>query len=339
MRKIIPACIALSVVFLCACEKAPSSDSPAQGGIGQSDPNWSNNEQVENRGADKDNWWSGLPRQDWAQYKRIPQQQDWFEVYQVLDGVYAIYEPGQFEEVISFLILGNDRALLFDTGLGIGDIRATIAALTDLDVVVLNSHTHYDHIGGNYQFKRILGRDTAYTRLREAGSSHDDVAEFVGPGWVWKEFPADFEPSTYRSKPFQIDERVSDGHEIDLGGRVLEVLETPGHAPDSVCLIDRENDLLFTGDTFYLAPLYTHLEGSDFEQYARSANRLASLAGDIEYVLTAHNIPIVASQYLLELRDAFNTIRSGRGQYALADGHREYNFGDFSIIVADELSE
>ncbi|MDH3747313.1 MAG: MBL fold metallo-hydrolase [Gammaproteobacteria bacterium] len=339
MRRKILTCLALSAAFLCACGKVPSGNSVQQGEIEHSVSDSSNNAQVENRGADKNNWWNVLPRKDWAHYQRIPQQQDWFEVYKVLDGVYAIYEPGQFEEVISFLILGNERALLFDTGLGIGDIRAVVATLTDLDVVVLNSHTHYDHIGGNHQFSQILGRDTTFTRLHEAGSSHDDVAEFVGPGWVWKEFPPDFDPSTYRSKPFQIDERISDRNKIDLGGRILEVLETPGHTPDSICLIDRDNHLLFSGDTFYLAPLYTHLEGSDFEQYAHSAARLAALVVDIEYVLTAHNVPIVTSSYLLELREAFDTIKSGRGEYALADGHREYDFGDFSIIVANESSE
>ena len=78
------------------------------------------NEQVQNRGAGKDNWWDKLPRPEWSEFERIDQDQEWFEVYRVADGVFAIYEPGQFEEVISFLITGEDRALLFDTGLGIG---------------------------------------------------------------------------------------------------------------------------------------------------------------------------------------------------------------------------
>ena len=71
----------------------------------------------------------------------------WFVVYVVDPGVFAITEPYQFQEVISYLILGTDRGLLFDTGLGIGNIRKVVDQLTDLDVVVLNSHTHYDHIG------------------------------------------------------------------------------------------------------------------------------------------------------------------------------------------------
>jgi glyoxylase-like metal-dependent hydrolase (beta-lactamase superfamily II) len=293
------------------------------------------NQQVENRGAEKDNWWDQLPRDDWSRYERIPSEQDWFEIYRLMDDVYAIYEPGQFEEVISFLIEGRDRALLFDTGLGIGDMSAVVAALTDLDVVVLNSHTHYDHIGGNHQFDYILGRDTDFTHARAAGIDRDAVAEFVGPGWVWKEWPRGFDPRGYRSKPFTIRETVDDGDTIDLGGRTLEVIATPGHTPDALCLIDRQNRLLLTGDTFYLAPLYTHLEGSDFEQYSLTAAKLANLVDDVDVLLTAHNVPMVPSTYLQKLGDAFASIEAGEGDYLLTDGNREYEFDDFSVIVRD----
>jgi len=202
---------------------------------------------------------------------------------------------------------------------------------------VLNSHTHYDHTGGNHQFEQILGRDTEWTRAREAGSTHEDVAEFLAAGWVWKDLPADFDAETYRSQPFTISTIVSEGYEIDLGNRVLEVLVTPGHAPDALCLIDRKNRLLFTGDTFYLAPLYTHLEGSDFWHFRRTAARLAELAGDVDHVMTAHNVPVVDSNYLNQLGDAFDTIVDGRGEYVLTDGNREYDFGDFSVIVRADI--
>lgn len=321
-------CIAV-IASLCACNGA--STDASDGIVVVND-----NAFVENRGADKDNWWDALPREAWAQYERVPQSQEWFEVYRIAEGVHAIYEPGQFEEVISFLITGEERALLFDSGLGIGDMRGVVTALTNLDVIVLNSHTHYDHIGGNHQFDVVYGADTHYSRQSEAGGSHQQVAEFVGPGWVWKPFPTGFEPGAYRSMPYTVSQRVADGQVIDLGGRRLEVLLTPGHAPDALCLIDRDNRLLLTGDTFYLAPLYTHLEGSDFSKYAQSARRLADLAGDVDLLLTAHNVPVASSHYLNELGNAFATIESGRGEYSLADGHREYAFSDFSVIVADD---
>lgn len=295
-----------------------------------------NNEQVQNRGANKDNWWDALPRPEYANFEKIEQDQDWFEVYQVASGVFAIYEPGQFEEVISFLVLGNDKALLFDTGLGIGDMRRVVQQLTALDVIVLNSHTHYDHIGGNHQFETIWGRDTAFTRGRAAGSSADAVAEFLAEGWVWKSLPPEFDAADYRSRPFQISKFVDEGDTIDLGGRSLEIIATPGHAPDAICLLDRDNRLLFTGDTFYLATLYTHLDGSDFDAYAATARRLASLADTIDFALTSHNVPVVAASYMTALGAAFAAIQAGTAKdFSISDGFREYFFDGFSIITRE----
>ena len=295
------------------------------------------NEQVQARGANKDNWWDALPRPEWSAFERVRQDQDWFEVYRVADDVYAIYEPGQFEEVMSFLIEGEERALLFDTGLGIGDMRRVVEQLTELDVIVLNSHTHYDHIGGNWQFDTIYGRDTAYTRGRTAGSSPEAVAGFLQEGWVWKPLPDGFNPDAYTSRPFEIDRYVGEGDIIDLGGRSLEILATPGHAPDSICLLDHDNRLLFTGDTFYLAPLYTHLEGSSFDDYAQSAARLAGLADRIDAALTSHNVPVVESRYMTALGAAFAAIEDGTAtDYTISDGYREYDFDGFSIIVRDD---
>ena len=209
--------------------------------------------------------------------------------------------------------------------------------LTDLDVVVLNSHTHYDHIGGNHLFDTIYGTELEYTRMRSMGSPPEAVAGFLREGWVWKDLPPGFSAEDFRSHAFDIDKYVYEGDKIDIGGRVLEVLFTPGHAPDSICLLDRENRLLFTGDTFYLAPLYTHLPGSSFEDYARTAERLAGLAGDIDRAFTQHNVPVVDATYMTALGQAFADIESGAAtDVTISDGNREYHFEGFSVIVKGE---
>ncbi len=68
-------------------------------------------------------WRRALPRAEYAHLPRVPVAEAWFEVYRVAPGVFAIYEPHQSEETISYLIVGDKLALLFDTGMGIGDIR------------------------------------------------------------------------------------------------------------------------------------------------------------------------------------------------------------------------
>ncbi|WP_315823617.1 MBL fold metallo-hydrolase [Paraflavitalea speifideaquila] len=88
-------------------------------------------------------------------FPQLKSRSPWFEIYQLNDKTYAFKEPHHVEEVICYLIMGQHRAILFDTGMGIGDIRAEVTAITSLPIVVVNSHCHYDHIGGNHQFEEI----------------------------------------------------------------------------------------------------------------------------------------------------------------------------------------
>jgi len=293
---------------------------------------------VEGRGDGIGEWWTALPRPEWAAYERVLTDLRWYEVYRIFPDVYAIYEPGQFEEVISFLIIGESRALLFDTGLGIAPIEPVIERLTDLDVVVLNSHSHYDHIGGNYEYPSVLGLDNAYSKARVNGIPNAKLRDYVEGDWIWKETPEEFDPKTYQIKPYTVGGYVRDGEIIDLGGIELEILETPGHAPDSICLLDRDGRRIFMGDTFYLAPLYVHVDGSDFAQYSASADRLAPLASEVDYLVTSHNVPVVESRYLTDMKEAFDAVASGKLDYVETDGAREYSFEGFSILAPADLN-
>ena len=293
------------------------------------------NEKIRNRGEGKDNWYDALPRPAWSEFELVEQSQPWFEVYEVVSDVFAIYEPGQFEEVISYLLVGDESALLFDTGLGIGNMRQLVSELTTLEILVVNSHTHYDHIGGNYQFQSIYGVNSDYSVANTAGRTHEEVEEFVSNGWIWKPVPDGFSKADYAIEPFAFTRFLSDGETIDIGGRVLEVVVTPGHAPDALCLLDREHRLLFVGDTFYPASLYAHLDGSDFSLYAESAARMAALVDEVDFILPAHNEPLLESKYLTSFSDAFAAMMADTLEFVITDENREYVFDGFSIVVTD----
>jgi glyoxylase-like metal-dependent hydrolase (beta-lactamase superfamily II) len=79
--------------------------------------------------------------------KRLDSVSHWYEIYHVNSGIFAILEPNHDEKMISYLVIGTEQAALIDTGMGIGNIQTEVKRLTDLPVIVINTHGHFDHIG------------------------------------------------------------------------------------------------------------------------------------------------------------------------------------------------
>jgi glyoxylase-like metal-dependent hydrolase (beta-lactamase superfamily II) len=278
-------------------------------------------------------WCRALPRPEYKTLERVPVSDPWFEVYKVVPGVFAIYEPHQAEETIGYLIVGEKRALLFDTGMGISDVKKVVAELAKLPVVVLNSHTHDDHVGGNWEFSTIYGMDTDFTRENARGSRVDAQAE-ITPDQICGALPQGFDPKVYATRPWKITAYMHDGDRFDLGGRTLEVISTPGHTPDAISLIDRANGLLFTGDTYYPAPIWLFRPETDLHAYAASIRRLAALAPQIKVVIGAHNIPVASPTVLPRLVVAFDAVREGKIQASPdSPGKVLYKVGDISFLM------
>ncbi len=283
--------------------------------------------------SEKPAWCRQLPRPEYARIERIPVADSWFEVYKVAPSVFAIYEPHQSEETISYLILGNKRALLFDTGMGIGDLKALTQRLSHLPVIVLNSHTHDDHVGDNWQFETVYGMDTKFTRKSAIGSTEDAQAEIV-PGEVCGALPPGFDAARYSTRPWKISKWLHDGDWIDLGGRTMEVIATPGHTPDAICLFDRANGLLFTGDTYYPGTIWLYRPETDLTAYGRSVRRIAALQPKVKIVLGSHDVPVAPPAVLGELAAAFAKVQAGDVRSMPAGpGKVIYRVGDISFLM------
>jgi glyoxylase-like metal-dependent hydrolase (beta-lactamase superfamily II) len=265
--------------------------------------------------------------------ERVAIEDPWFEAYRIRPGVFAIYEPHQSEEIISYLILGKTRALLFDTGMGISNIREVVEGLTSLPVSVLNSHTHDDHVGDNWRFSDIYGMDTDFTRTNSKGSREDAQAE-IAPGEVCGTLPPGFNPAEYSTRPFRISHWMHDHDKIDLGERVLEIIATPGHTPDAIALLDKQNGLLFTGDSFYVGPIWLFRPETDLDAYVASVKKLAALAPGLQLLLPAHNTPVAEPSYLPRVVEAIQQVRSGKVKSIPRQGKQEYMFPDFSFLMA-----
>lgn len=286
-----------------------------------------------------DNWYDALPRRQYSSFIRKPSADPWFSVYQIRSDLYAIYEAGHFQEVISYLITGSEKALLIDTGLGIGNIKKVVEALYDGEILVTHTHSHFDHIGSDHLFDEVFVPDHPVAIGRaENGLGVQEVADNMADGSFAQPLPRGFDKNSYCILPAKSYKTVSEGFVFDLGNIQLKVLETPGHAPDSLMYVNEKDKLLFTGDTFYPATLYahiTHADGSDssFEIYRNTMHRIADEYADYT-LITSHNEPLRPGIELVKVALAFDQIAAGESEYVTDEkGLHKHVFEDFCITV------
>ena len=284
----------------------------------------------------------------------------WFDVRELEPGVHLVGEPGH---VNSFLVQGQRSAVLLDTGLGVANIRAVAEELTDKPLLVVNSHYHFDHTGGNRLFDQIaIHREGAGLLQRPApdglAEGYMEYTQRLLDAWgpykkaddlyfhlltverLVRPLPDGFDPAGYRVVPSHPTRLLEDGDVLDLGGRRLHVLHTPGHSPDCICLLDRDNGLLFGGDTINTGPVYAHLEESDLARFAESTARLAAMRDDLRRVFVCHFMRLENEPSLLtEMADGFQRLLAG--DVELRDNVDCFNypvkeacFDHFSVFIA-----
>jgi glyoxylase-like metal-dependent hydrolase (beta-lactamase superfamily II) len=285
---------------------------------------------------------------------------DWFDVGVLAPGVWRIAEPGH---VCSWLVEGTEGAALIDTGCGIAPIRPVVEALTDREVLVVSSHHHFDHVGGNHEFDEIaihpagaaaLAQDVdpqllhLYSRYAEGlARSFERFEELdrryfhllAGSDQRARPLPQGFRWSDW-SIPGSVATRLlDDGDVVDLGGRELVVWHTPGHSPDSICLELRPQRLLFGCDTVNTGPVYAQLPGSSLTDFAHSLARLARISERFERVFCSHFLRTeVMPGYLEDQARAFSAVAAGEiplepAADCLDEPCREARFNGYSILV------
>jgi len=230
---------------------------------------------------------------------------DYFTVQALDERTFAIGEPRYAQQNYSYLVVGAERAVLFDAGPGVRDIRPVARSLTDRPITFIPSHFHYDHVGNEISFDRVAVIDLPYLRarapdgrLRLAFEEHLGVAEGI------------------EAPTLEVDEWLAPGSQIDLGDRTLQVLYTPGHTEDSISLLDREASYLFTGDFIYLGPLYAFMPNSGMGDYLQGAGTVLSSSAPETRVFGAHRVvppgaPELAIDDVADLDAALRAIRAG----------------------------
>ncbi len=229
-------------------------------------------------------------------------RQPWFTVEQIDTATWAISEYGHWEQPHSYLAVGEHTAALIDTGLGAGDMAAVVRGLTSLPIEVVLTHAHWDHIGGCRQFERIAVHWAEAPWLAGAFPLPDAAVrqQLTRDPCV---FPEGFDPARYTVYQGGATRLLSDGDLLDLGGRRLTVLHTPGHSPGHLCLWEEARGLLFAGDLLYHGMLDAWYPSTDPVAFARSAARLRGLP--VRRLLPGHFSLEVSPTLVTEVADAF----------------------------------
>lgn len=250
---------------------------------------------------------------------------NWFTVEMIDETTYVISEYKHREETHCYLLLGVDKALLIDTGLGVVNIKEVVDRITSLPVVVMATHVHWDHIGGHGYFNEfavheaekewIMGKFPLSISVVKQNLLNGDC-----------EFPKEFCVENYEifsGVPQQI---LHDGDEIDLGNRSIKLIHTPGHSPGHCCFYEVEKGYLYSGDLIYKGCLDMFYPTTNPKMFAHSIRKISKL--EVNRILPAHYDLDISVEMISSIGKAFSSLEETGD---LEQGKGIFEFGEFQI--------
>ncbi len=202
-----------------------------------------------------------------------------YEIIRISDRTWRIEDSG----VRIFLLTGDDKALMIDSGMTLPNAAEIVRGLTDLPVELLNTHADRDHISGNQAFESFYMSPAEEPNYRSAG----------GTGTI---IP------------------VVQGDTIDLGGRVLEIVDLPGHTPGSIAVLDPECRALISGDPIQDGRIFMFGKYRNMRSYVESLKALSAFDGIYSEVWPSHGSFPVAPSIIPELLEAAEKIVTGKAE-------------------------
>lgn len=226
-----------------------------------------------------------------------------------LNGYYRIGSP---EAVFCYLIVGTEKAMLIDTGYCYGDLKSAVRSVTEKPLIIVNTHGHCDHAGGNAQFEEpcyIHEKDIALCREHTGEVMRRDNAERAKhsinyeTGEIFNALPEDFDIEAYCAMRTGTLCPVKEGDIFDLGGAVMEIIETPGHTKGGISVLYREKNIVFVGDEANFFVWLFSEETTSREVHIQTLKKMYDIAADA--YISGHNpVPMKKEDLLLCIRAA-----------------------------------
>ena len=267
----------------------------------------------------------------------------WHTATEIANDTFLIAEPfGAVEPrfgvdtVNMYLVVGQHGTALIDSGTGIGDVSEVVRRLTPLPCIVLNTHSHWDHIGANMRFDNRAVHEIESAQIAIEPDVQGMQEPLRSPS-AQAVLPPGYDAAGYRIPAGPATRLLQDGDEIDLGGRSLHIIHTPGHSPGHVAYLDGANGLLFSGDTAYQGPMYACFRGGNPADFAVSTSRLAALPG-LQLICPGHNELIRDTSWLAQLAEGVDAALAGQVEGQWRDEFivgREFQFEGWAIWLPE----
>ena len=190
----------------------------------------------------------------------------------IAPGVWNVIPNGM---AAAYLIVGETKALLIDSGAGEVDVKAVCAEITSLPIELVNTHYHGDHTAGNKDFETVYMHPA-------------DVRKMTG----WTQISP-----------------IGEGFVFDLGGRQLEIIEIPGHTPGGIAIYDKAANIMFTGDTVGRKPIFLVEGDYDLDDFEATIKKLQTYGADM---YGAHDMEVNRAETLENLLETLALYRAGK---------------------------
>lgn len=254
---------------------------------------------------------------------------NWYDVDHLKNKTYIIKEPKSSQANVSYLLVGDNKAIMYDTGSGENKpengtkIEHITDQLTNLPISLLLSHFHFDHNQNISEFENIAFPDLPFLKERISG---DNIFSFTTGDLFIGDHPSQV----------QVNEWLPVNEDIDLGNRIIQLVNIPGHTIESTAIIDKTNKIAFLGDYLYNGTLFL-FDNNDLNTYRESIDHLISIL-DSDYTLYgAHGAPKITFNKLQTLKDFLICIESNNCQSSTTTlwGYTviRYNYDGMEIII------
>ncbi len=209
-----------------------------------------------------------------------------------------------------YLLEGEEKAALIDSGTGYGSLLAVVRRLTDKPVILLLTHGHIDHAMGTGEFSQVWmsPRDLDIYRLHSSAAFRQaELKNAPGGGADVPEMRPAADPNRLRP--------LAEGDVFDLGGVSLEAFACPGHTPGSMVFLCREERVLFSGDAFSNSTLILGFGCLTVEEYLESLLALIPKLGDsFDRVFEAHSTGELPKGILLGVAEVCRDVLLGKSE-------------------------